>query len=152
MFPRPPCPTTKFANVSRFLRLIATATTLAFVGCKQQAPWSGQYVLDLSSGVQATLTRMNEAAEDRGVALSSTQPTTNALLLTLEIDGKFKFERALLGSRTVSTGTYVVQDGRIVLTVIEDNGVALEQPRTHEGSWSKSEIALDGWGVLRRGE
>ena len=54
---------------------------------------------------------MTEIAENRGVQIVETRPTRNAITLSLTVDGNFSFERELMGARTVSSGTYKVQDG-----------------------------------------
>ena len=140
--------------MSRFHRFTFLALlVLAASGCKDPAPWSGHYVLDLTPGVEQTLSKIQEDAQERGARTSQSQPAAKHLLaLHLAVDGSFTFERALLGATSKWSGTYSVQEGVITLLVRQENDKPVEPPRTQGGRWADAEIHLDGWPALRRAE
>lgn len=128
--------------------LVAIGSALLLTGCSDPTPWVGSYALDLSQGVQSAIDQMSDAAEDRGIRMPAVTALGRGILLVLAGDRTFRFERNLLVSRTVSTGTYSVHEGAINLTVTIENDKLLEEARHIVGRWQQGRVALEGWGVL----
>ena len=129
-------------------RLVAIGSALLLIGCSDPTPWVGSYALDLTKGVQSALDQMTDAAENRGTKLPEVKAPGRGILLVLATDQTFRFERNLLVSKTVSTGTYSVHEGAMNLTVTIENDRILEEARHIVGQWQPGRVALDGWGVL----